>query len=69
MCRLVSAPIDLNPKLREVEKDVVINREMYQCLIERLIYLSQTRPNIAYAISVISQFMHNPKEVNLQVAN
>ena len=69
MCRPVSAPIDLNHKLREADKDVVIDREMYQCLIERLIYLSQTRPNIAYAISVISQFMHNPKEVNLQVAN
>ena len=28
----------------------------------RLIYLSHTRPDIAYAVSVVSQFMHSPKE-------
>jgi hypothetical protein len=26
-----------------------------------LIYLSHTRPDIAFAVSVVSQFMHNPK--------
>ncbi|XP_024029849.1 uncharacterized protein LOC112094067 [Morus notabilis] len=41
---------------------------MYQRLVGRLIYLSHTRPDIAYAVSVISQFMHNRKKVHLQVA-
>ena len=27
-----------------------------------LIYLSHTRPNIAFAINLVSQFMHNPTE-------
>lgn len=31
-----------------------------------MIYLSHTRPDIAYAMNVVSQFMHNPKEVHLQ---
>ncbi|RDX66852.1 hypothetical protein CR513_54343, partial [Mucuna pruriens] len=31
---------------------------MYQRLVGKLIYLAHTRPNIAYSISVISQFMH-----------
>ncbi|RVW66512.1 Retrovirus-related Pol polyprotein from transposon RE1 [Vitis vinifera] len=34
----------------------------------KLIYLSHTRPDIAYAVSMISQFMHSPKEAHLQVA-
>lgn len=31
-----------------------------------MIYLSHTRLDIAYAMNVVSQFMHNPKEVHLQ---
>lgn len=33
----------------------------------RLICLSHTRPNIDYAVSVVSQFMHNSKEPHLRV--
>jgi len=33
-------------------------------LWEKLMYLSHTRPDIAYAVSVVSQFMHDPRERN-----
>ncbi|XP_052296993.1 secreted RxLR effector protein 161-like [Citrus sinensis] len=29
-------------------------------------YLSRTRPNLAYALSVVSQFMHNPGEQHMK---
>jgi len=35
-------------------------------MVEKLICLLHTRPNIAYAISVISQFMHDLKERHMQ---
>nr|KYP37395.1 hypothetical protein KK1_041405 [Cajanus cajan] len=41
---------------------------MYQRLVGRLIYLSHTRPNIAFIVSLDNQFMHKPKEAHLQVA-
>jgi hypothetical protein len=64
-----STPIDPNLRLGKAEEDAVVDRKMYRCLVERLIYLSHTRPNIAYVVSVISQFMHSLKEVYLQAAH
>ena len=65
-CKPVSTPMDPNIKLGIAEEDAMVNKEMYQRLVGKLIYLSHTRPDIAYAVSVISQFMHSPKEVHLQ---
>ena len=53
-CKLVSTPIDPNHKLGETKEDVAVDREMYQRLVGRLIYLSHTRLDIAYVVSVIS---------------
>ena len=65
-CKPVSTPIDPNHKLGEASDDVAVNLEMYQRLVGRFIYLSHTQHDIAYAVSVVSQFMHNPKEEHLQ---
>ena len=43
-----------------------MDRERYQQLVGRLIYLSHTRPDIAFAVSVVSQYMHSPKESHLE---
>ena len=67
-CRPASTQIEPNHKLEKEKKDVDVDKEMYQRLVGILIYLSHTRLDIAYAVSVINQFMHNPKEVHLQAA-
>ena len=43
-----------------------MNKERYQCLVGKLIYLAHTRPDTAYVVSVVSQFMHDPREVNME---
>lgn len=68
-CKLASTPMDSNSKHGKAEHDTAVDREMYQCLVGKLIYLSHTRLDIAYAMSVISQVMHSLKEVHLQAAN
>ena len=62
-------PKDQNHKLNEVVKDPPMDKEKYQKLVGKLTYLTRTWPNIAYVVSLVSQFMHNPKEVNLQVVH
>jgi hypothetical protein len=49
-----SAPIDPNLKFEKAEEDIVVDKGMYQCFVGKLIYLSHTRLDLAYAISVIS---------------
>ena len=53
-------PIKMNHKLCENMDQEPTNKEQYQRLVGRLIYLAHTRPDIAYAVSVVSQFMHSP---------
>jgi hypothetical protein len=60
-CRPVATPIDLNHKLCAESSDPV-NKQRYQRLVGRLIYLCHTRPDITYAVSVVSRYMHDPQK-------
>ena len=53
-CKLTSTLVDPNYELGEAKEDLAVNREMYQYLVGKLIYLSHTRSDIAYVVSVIS---------------
>ena len=61
-CKPADTPIVQNHGLGEHSNQIPTNRERYQRLVGKLIYLSHTRPDIAYAVSLMSQFMHNPSE-------
>jgi hypothetical protein len=65
-CRPASTPIDPNHKLCTESSDPV-NKEMYQRLVGKLIYLCHTRPDISYAVSVVSRYMHDPRSGHLDV--
>jgi len=47
---------------------VAIDKEIYQRLEGRLIYLSHIIFDIAFGVSSTSQFMHQQKEAHLQAA-
>ncbi|PRQ19007.1 putative RNA-directed DNA polymerase [Rosa chinensis] len=61
----VDTPIEQNHCLAEYPNQVPTDRARYQRLVGRLIYLAHTRPDVAYAVSVVSQFMHNPSESHM----
>ena len=65
-CRPVDTPIDLNQKLGDDKGGDKVNTTRYQKLMGKLIYLSHTRPNIAFVVSLVSQFMHSPYKKHLE---
>lgn len=64
-CKPVDTPTIQNQKLGGDSDSAPTNKEQYQKLVGKLIYLSHTRPDIAYAVSVVSQYMQNPSEVHM----
>ncbi|XP_024310449.1 uncharacterized protein LOC106866887 isoform X2 [Brachypodium distachyon] len=63
-CRPAFTPIEANQRLTK-DGGSPVDREQYQRLVGRLIYLSHTRPDLAFAVSVVSQFMHDPRSQHL----
>ena len=66
-CKLVDTPIEQNHRLAEYPDQVPTDKSRYQRLVGMLIYLSHARPDLAYVVSVVSQFMHNPSEDHMNV--
>lgn len=65
-CKPSDTPISPNHKLGESLDGVPVDKGRYQRLVGRLIYLSHTRPDIAFAVSVVSQYMHAPTEEHME---
>lgn len=43
------------------DKSVKVDTVQYQRLVGKLIYLAQTRPDLAYVVKSVSQSIHDPK--------
>uniref|UniRef100_A0A2N9HFH1 Reverse transcriptase Ty1/copia-type domain-containing protein n=1 Tax=Fagus sylvatica TaxID=28930 RepID=A0A2N9HFH1_FAGSY len=68
-CRLASTPMDPNLKLSVESGELLSNPSMYQCLVRRLIYLINTRPDLTFAVSVVSQFMNAPRTAHMDAVH
>lgn len=66
-CRLAESPIVSNHRLQTVLDGERADKEQYQKLVGKLIYLSYTRPDILYALGVVSRFMHLPQVPHMEV--
>ncbi|CAN6704192.1 unnamed protein product [Malus baccata var. baccata] len=67
-CKPARTPLDSNLKLK-THNDLVPNLSYYQRMVGKLIYLTITHPDISYAISIVSQFMHFPSMDHLKIVH
>ena len=61
-CKPVSTPMTTNEKLSKDDDSEKIDEDLYRSLIGSLLYLTTIRPDILFAVSVLSMFMHSPSE-------
>ena len=67
-CKLVTTPLDRNLKL-DVESSTEECESTFYCqLVRSLIYLTITRPDLSYLVSLPSQFMHTLHDTHLECA-
>ncbi|KAG8480457.1 hypothetical protein CXB51_024633 [Gossypium anomalum] len=57
-CKSVSTPVALGEKLSSINEHDRVDEKEYRSLVGRLLYLTATRPDIVYAVSLLSRFMH-----------
>lgn len=66
-CRPTETPMDPNTKLKlRTEEEPAADLGRYQRLVGKLIYLTHTRPDISFAVSIVSQFLSNPSKDHLE---
>jgi hypothetical protein len=53
-CKPISIPLEQNVKLNADEGDLVEDTTMYRHIVRNLIYMTITRPNLNYAVGVVS---------------
>ena len=61
-------PIEQNHGLARVTSDLLPDPLPYRRLVGRLVYLAVTRPDLSYAVHVLSQFMQQPRPEHMEAA-
>lgn len=61
----VDFPMEQNLRLSPSQGSALHDPSPYRRLVGRLIYLTVTRPDIAYSVNILSQFMHEPHQPHM----
>ncbi|KAK8934250.1 hypothetical protein KSP39_PZI014288 [Platanthera zijinensis] len=64
----ISTPTDPGTKLRKDSKEEGVDPTMFKSLVGSLRYLTFTRPDIMYAVGVVSRYMEEPKQDHFTAA-
>ncbi|XP_019240807.1 PREDICTED: uncharacterized protein LOC109220790 [Nicotiana attenuata] len=67
-CTPVASPLDVAVKFKDVSGELLSDPTLYKQLAGKLNFLTNTRPDLAFAVQYLSRFMHAPSSVHLSAA-
>ena len=62
--KTVSTPLELNVKLNTTDGEPLSDATLYRQLVDSLIYLTVTCPDLIYTVHLVSQFMSAPRSTH-----
>ncbi|RVW75579.1 Retrovirus-related Pol polyprotein from transposon RE1 [Vitis vinifera] len=65
-CKPVDTPMDPIGKIDKDNDSHPTDKDRYQRLVGKLIYLTHTRPDIGFTVSMVSRYMNNPTERHMK---
>ena len=65
--KTVPSPLEGNAKFSSTDGTLLKEATLYRQLVGSLVYLTVTRPDIAYAVHLVSQFMAAPRTTHYAV--
>ena len=63
-CKPAATPMATGTKLSKYDEGSYVDPTMYKRLVGSLMYLTTTRPDIMFFVSLISRFMETPKSTH-----
>lgn len=67
-CTPVTTPLNVTDKFMSKDGEKAVNSTSFRSLVGGLIYLTHTRPDIAFSVSTISRFMEKPSQTHFGAA-
>ena len=64
-CNSTQVPMEARLKLSKKSEDPAMDATMYRSIVGSLRYLVNTRPDIGYAVRIVSRFMESPQTQHL----
>ena len=68
-CRPSSFPMEQNHQLDKSEDEPKVDASRYRRIVGRLLYLQATRPDIAYSVNILSQFVADPRRPHMDAVH
>ncbi|KAH9768833.1 hypothetical protein KPL71_011754 [Citrus sinensis] len=67
-CKPISTPVECGVKLSKHDEGEDIDPTFFKSLVGSVRYLTCTRPDILYAVGLVSRYMENPKTTHFKAA-
>ncbi|XP_070682446.1 uncharacterized mitochondrial protein AtMg00810-like [Malus domestica] len=67
-CKSVATLLISNEKLIKDDGTELADSNLYRKIVGSFFYLTATKPNVIFAASLLSRFMHNPTKIHIGIA-